>query len=64
MANTTFSVPNQSTRDPAAFMLFVHIPSRGTSYSGRPRAFHPSLDGLEDRILLYSTTGGGRATAL
>ncbi len=39
-------------------MIRLQNPSRGTSRPDRPRAFHPSLDGLEDRVLLYSTIGG------
>ena len=39
-------------------MIRVHHPRRGTSHPDRTRAFRPSLDGLEGRMLLYSTTGG------
>lgn len=40
-------------------MIHVRHASRGTARPDRPQAFRPSLDGLEDRILLYSTMGGG-----
>lgn len=40
-------------------MIRVHHPRRDTNRPDRSRAFHPSLDGLEDRMLLYSTIGGG-----
>lgn len=38
-------------------MNHVHHPRRDTTQSNRSRAFHPSLDGLEDRMLLYATIG-------